>query len=1042
MSAEECLAVLVQRWQKLREQGETVAAEVLCRDCPELLEPLRQRLAALGAEPPPEVIQTAVFLAEENRTGTDNVVTIAKPTQPLPKEEATWPRLEGYLILDELGRGGMGVVYKAVQLNLDRVVALKMILSGSHASKEDLRRFRHEAETIASLQHPNLIQVYEVGEQEGRAYFSMEYVEGRTLDDHAAGQAQPPRQVAELVATLARTMHAVHQKGIIHRDLKPSNVLITPEGVAKIMDFGLAKRMDSTKGVTLTGDIVGTPRYMAPEQAAGKSKQVGPATDIYALGVILYELLAGIPPFQADSAYDTIMMVMREEAVPLRRFNPKVPADLETICLKCLQKDPAKRYGTALAFAEDLGRFLANEPIAARPTGPLERAIKWMKRRPAMATLLGVSAMAVVVLLVSGAIYNAQLRLALDEVNVLAEENRQKLVRLQITQGAMALEDGDWFTALLWFVEAFRHDQDDPERELLHRLRIGVILQHCPHLLQVWQHPTPVRHIAFSPDGRHVATASDDGLARVFNVQTGLLVGQPFKHQGPVVQAIFSPDGTKLATASRDGTGRVWDWTVGRPLGEALKHEGPVVLLVFAPDGRSLATASEDKTARLWETNTGRPQSPALRHQQAVACVAFSPDGRWLATASADRTARIWSTTDGSPRGPPLLHDGAVHWVAFHPHHDRLATASADGATRIWDQASGKLCQPPLKSRDQVMQTVFNPDGQVLAAASDDHTAYLWDVSTGAMWAPRIHHDSGVNTVAFHPREPWLLTTSDDNSARLWVAAENRPLTPRLNHQGTVNQAVFNPNGQLVATASNDRMARLWKTAPDRPKWSMTPHRQPPPKGGTGDRKWLSPDGRWLVSAEGDHGAQVRSAATGKALGPLLTHGSVVVFAAFSADNSYLVTASDDNMARIWNPQTGRLLARPLKHKGTVRHAAFDPKGFLVITASDDGTARVWAVATGEPITPPLPITGHILETTFFDTGAGARVTTDKGFWTGEIKPEPRSLAVLTDLAEVLASSRLTPKLGVLPLESEELVERWQRLRARFGPNVIMGSGE
>jgi serine/threonine-protein kinase len=301
---------------------------------------------------------------------------------------SSWPPLPGYEIVGELGRGGMGVVYLARQQSLDRLVALKMILAGGHASDLDLIRFRTEAAAVARLQHPNIVQVYEVGEHNGLPYFSLELCGGGSLAAKLREHPLPASQAAELVATLARAIHEAHQRGIVHRDLKPANVLLTADGTPKISDFGLAKQLDSQVGRTQTGAIVGTPSYMAPEQAEGKSRGVGPATDVYALGAILYELLTGRPPFQAETPLDTAMKVVSEEPVPPRRLRPKLARDLETICLKCLEKEGRRRYASALELAEDLRRQLDGEPILARPLGPAGRLARWARLRPALAATL------------------------------------------------------------------------------------------------------------------------------------------------------------------------------------------------------------------------------------------------------------------------------------------------------------------------------------------------------------------------------------------------------------------------------------------------------------------------------------------------------------------------------------------------------------------------------------------------------------------------------------------------------------------------------
>jgi formylglycine-generating enzyme required for sulfatase activity len=307
-----------------------------------------------------------------------------------------WPEIPGYRILGELGRGGMGIVYRARQTKLNRLVAVKMILAGAHAGEDERRRFLTEAEAVARLQHSNIVQIHEIGEADGHPYFSLEFCPGGSLAAKLDGTPLPPPEAARLVEVLARGVQAAHEAGVVHRDLKPANVLLSADGTPKISDFGLAKRLGEAAGQTASGAIVGTPSYMAPEQAAGKSKEVGAPADVYALGAALYECLTGRPPFKAATPLDTILQVVSEEPASVRQLQPGLPADLETICHRCLQKEPGKRLASAEELAEDLRRFLAGEPIRARPAGAVERAVKWAKRRPALAALLGVVLLALV----------------------------------------------------------------------------------------------------------------------------------------------------------------------------------------------------------------------------------------------------------------------------------------------------------------------------------------------------------------------------------------------------------------------------------------------------------------------------------------------------------------------------------------------------------------------------------------------------------------------------------------------------------------------
>lgn len=333
-------------------------------------------------------------------------------------DDCRLPRIDGYDLKQVLGRGGMGVVYRARQLALDRDVALKMLLSGGYAVPQELRRFQREAQAVAALRHPNIVQIYDVAETEGQPYYTMEYVDGGSLAERLSGIPKPARDAAETVVTLAKAVQFAHDHGIIHRDLKPANVLLTLDGTPKITDFGLARRTELDAELTLSGARIGTPSYMAPEQAAGKSSTVGPAADIYSLGAILYEILTGRPPFRAETAMETQRQVIADEPVSPSRLNTRVPRDLTTICLKCLQKDPQRRYATSIALAEDLRRFLRGEPILARPGGLLQKVSKWVIRNRMLSGTILASGLLVAVILGSGWKYMLDRAVALQAAQI------------------------------------------------------------------------------------------------------------------------------------------------------------------------------------------------------------------------------------------------------------------------------------------------------------------------------------------------------------------------------------------------------------------------------------------------------------------------------------------------------------------------------------------------------------------------------------------------------------------------------------------------
>jgi serine/threonine-protein kinase len=363
--------------------------EEACRSCPELLPQVRADLGRLRRL---ERDVDAIFPSSEPAVGRGRA---DQPTAELP-------RVVGYEVQAVVGHGGMGVVYRARHLRLDRAVALKMLLAGAYAGPEERERFQREAEAAAGLRHANIVQLYDAGELDGRPYFTMELVEGGSLAQKIAGMPQPARPSAALMVQLAEAVQFAHQSGIVHRDLTPANVLLATDGTPKVTDFGLARRLEGGSGLTLSGIPMGTPSYMAPEQARGEKGAVGPSTDVYALGATLYEMLTGRPPFRAETSTGTLQQVLHDDPVPPSRLNPAVPRDLQTICLKCLSKEPPRRYASAAALADDLRRFLRWEPIAARRAGPLERLARWARRSPAAAGLVGVALLAASTVLGAG----------------------------------------------------------------------------------------------------------------------------------------------------------------------------------------------------------------------------------------------------------------------------------------------------------------------------------------------------------------------------------------------------------------------------------------------------------------------------------------------------------------------------------------------------------------------------------------------------------------------------------------------------------------
>jgi len=687
-------------------------------------------------------------------------------SRPAALAEARPDRVAGYEVLEELGRGAMGVVYKARQARLGRLVALKMILDGTMASPEQRARFCTEAEAVARLNHPHIVHIHEIGEHDGRPFFSMEYIGGGSLAQRLNGTPMPPREAARLAEHLARAVQHAHQQGIVHRDLKPANILLanikidqlsgtlplsslsvastqggaevrthdhqTSAGPAtaylpKITDFGLAKKLDRTEGPTGTGAVLGTPSYMAPEQARGENKDIGPAADIWALGATLYELLTGRPPFRGATVVETLLQVSLDEPVPPRQCQPALPRDLETICLKCLAKNPRRRYSSAEALGDDLHRFLEGLPIQARLVGSVERMVKWARRRPAAAGLIALG------LLLLVALPGASLGLA-------GYEYRQRL--LTLPQPAQAELQAERVHTLALSPDHTRLAASlDKNQVQLFDARTGQALG--PAL----QHPSGTPCLALGPDNKTLVTACYDRQVRVWDAESGKLVHpKPWSHGSEVDVVALSADGKLAVSGCRDGKAQVWDVTTGKAVGPALGCGGEVTAAAFSPDGKFLVLGDLAFQVRSWRVDDGQPRGRPIRLAGRPTALAVSRDGRRvLVGTTGDNVARLVDVETGQPVGPLLLHKDGVLKVAFSPDEQMVATGSAsrDGTARLWDTVTGKALGPPIRHRGHVPAVAFSRDGTILWTAGTDRQVVRTELPTLRAGSPsRVYYET------------------------------------------------------------------------------------------------------------------------------------------------------------------------------------------------------------------------------------------------------------------------------------------------------------
>ncbi len=879
-------------------------------------------------------------------------------------------KLGRFQVLRVLGEGGFGIVYLGRDPKLDRLVAIKVPRNGFFGSIEEESRFFREAKHVAQLKHLHIAQVYEISDSRQAPYIASEYIDGMTLRDCAKNRTLSFREIAEIMVQVAEAVEFAHKHKIVHRDLKTSNILIGPNQHAYVVDFGLSRRDDVEMTITIDGALVGTLQYMAPEQAASQGAAVGPHSDVYSLGVILYELLCHELPFQGTRRM-LIDQVIHDEPRSPRRLNEHVPKDLETIALKAMAKKVNGRYDSAQELAEDLKRWLRSEPIRARPVSWLSRSWSWCRRHPTIAGLT--SAVAALLMLVTGVSIGwgvEQRRRIASQIQGRVESERRE-VELLTQNGLRALEQNELAKSAFWLTEALSM-RDTPAS----RTRLGMIQDRLPKLISLWTTGASVDIIAFDKVGKRVAAAAYDGQVQIFDLATRR---REFNHTFPNLwQMELSPSGEYILVCGTENQAQLWDVPRGKQMW-LLSHTDYVVSARFHPEGNLVATGGFDGFARVWNAADGELKAEVKFEGMEVTSVEFLPvKGQSLVIArpkgETSNQLAVWDYESNQLLCEGLKHDTAIIAHQIYDDGKRVDCATRTGMVSRWQLPLGEAVGTPLQLPTAPSQLFFEQPDQ-LVTVSDDMVAQIWDLRTGKPRGLPIHSHSNLASAGIDPAHRLLALGSSDGWLGVYWQLNGAPACGSLSCGEHISQLMFHPDSRQLAVGSQDGVLTIWDLAAAAPNALTLEHR-------AAVRNALyTRDGQHCLTVDVGGQGHLWNTTTGRELDTAIRHEGAILDCWLSDDGKLFVTAGADKTIRLWNALDGSALGEPLMHESPVTDVAIHASGELLISGCQDGTISFWTIGPNNP--PQQTIVGkhgdYIAEVAFSPKGDLAISTSDNG---------------------------------------------------------------